>query len=86
MANATRETKTVEKIETVEEKVVVLTLTEDEAITLKSLTLKVGGTGYTYYDHVSKIKMALEGAGIRSWTPRFSGSMSGLTMPASGDE
>lgn len=85
MATATRETKTIEKIETVEEEVIQLTLTREEAITLKSLCLKVLSTHGTYSKHTREIMGALGDMGIFVWSQRFTGTLGAKSLPE-GDE
>lgn len=83
MATATRETKSVEKIETVEEKVVILTLTEDEAKTLKSLIFRADGDVRTSYNkHLRDIRFALDDANLMSFGNRFSpGRITAYALP-----
>lgn len=72
MASAERTTKSVERVETVEEKRVRLDLSEGEAMTLKSLLYKVTGS-YTssYRKDTQAILSALDDADLFVWANRF---------------
>lgn len=66
MARATIETQTVTKTEEVEERVYTLTLSEEEAKSLRALTGWVAGSLVsTYCKHTSSIYGALSKAGVR---------------------
>lgn len=82
MASATVETVQKTVTSEVEEEVVQLTLTRQEAMILRGLCGIVAGGDHTYRKFTAQFREAFEAAGIESYGPNyFNGSISGKQLP-----
>lgn len=71
MASAERTTVTKEVVTTVEEKVIRLDLTEEEAEFIYAMTGKIGGSQQTYATLSQGIRNAIGDADVYSWHGKF---------------